>query len=237
MSPAPSFEHSLAATLPDIPRWVETRSMLLGGRAEVLTGERGIQQGWAALSRANRHAGIAGDPGPDVIRRLSRIVDELGGSILTAADTAIEIPGWEPERALLFTLPCELPVPGSFETRLIDARDLASFHEAPPDLLQELRTVIRHAPMAATFRGGDPVSFCYAIETETLWDISIDTLQPYRGQGYGSACVSWMIREMRRRGKEPVWGALESNIASLRLAQKLGFQPVDEILVWMPGAA
>jgi predicted GNAT family acetyltransferase len=82
---------------------------------------------------------------------------------------------------------------------------------------------------------GRPVSFCYAAdETEGLWDISIDTLEPYRRQGYAARCVSYMIYEIRRRGKEPVWAAEETNLPSMRLAAKLGFVLVDGLLLFRP---
>jgi hypothetical protein len=35
-------------------------------------------------------------------------------------------------------------------------------------------------------------------------------------------------------GKEPVWGALESNAASMGLAAKLSFVPVDRVFVFEP---
>jgi hypothetical protein len=35
-------------------------------------------------------------------------------------------------------------------------------------------------------------------------------------------------------GKEPVWGAVESNAASMGLATKLGFVPVNRIFVFEP---
>jgi RimJ/RimL family protein N-acetyltransferase len=37
---------------------------------------------------------------------------------------------------------------------------------------------------------------------------------------------------MRKLGKAPVWGALESNEASMKLAEKLGFTPVDRLIVF-----
>jgi riboflavin synthase alpha subunit len=40
-----------------------------------------------------------------------------------------------------------------------------------------------------------------------------------------------MIELMRRRKKQPAWGALETNVASLRLAAKLGFVAVDTISI------
>lgn len=45
---------------------------------------------------------------------------------------------------------------------------------------------------------------------EGLWDVLIDTL------------------------KEPTWGELESNAASIRLAARLGFVPVDRVFIFEP---
>jgi RimJ/RimL family protein N-acetyltransferase len=41
-----------------------------------------------------------------------------------------------------------------------------------------------------------------------------------------------MIRRMWERGKRPVWGAEESNAASMALAAKLGFKPVERLIVF-----
>jgi hypothetical protein len=42
---------------------------------------------------------------------------------------------------------------------------------------------------------------------------------------------SALIHGERARGGEPVWGADEGNVASLRLAQRFAFAPVDELWV------
>ncbi|MEX2332807.1 MAG: GNAT family N-acetyltransferase, partial [Pseudohongiella sp.] len=70
-----------------------------------------------------------------------------------------------------------------------------------------------------------------ASETESLWDISIDTVESYRRQGYATAAVVQLMGLMLRRGKVAVWGALQSNSASMKLAQYLGFSEIDEIWV------
>jgi L-amino acid N-acyltransferase YncA len=57
-----------------------------------------------------------------------------------------------------------------------------------------------------------------------------------RQLGLGTLVAAAMIRDERARGREPVWGADEANIASLRLAKRLGFAPVDEIWVAPPEA-
>jgi RimJ/RimL family protein N-acetyltransferase len=60
-------------------------------------------------------------------------------------------------------------------------------------------------------------------QTETLWDVSIETLEGYRRKGLAARAARTMIRYMRRRGRAPVWGALEANLASRSLAARLGF--------------
>jgi hypothetical protein len=40
-----------------------------------------------------------------------------------------------------------------------------------------------------------------------------------------------MIAAERAAGRQAVWGADEGNAASLRLAKRLGFLPVDEVWV------
>jgi RimJ/RimL family protein N-acetyltransferase len=41
-----------------------------------------------------------------------------------------------------------------------------------------------------------------------------------------------MVELMGKEGLRPVWGAEERNRASLRLAERLGFVPVDELFVF-----
>ena len=54
------------------------------------------------------------------------------------------------------------------------------------------------------------------------------------GERYVGWCVSWMVGEMRRRGKKPVWAAEETKAPSMRLAARLGFVPVDGLVLLRP---
>ncbi len=113
--------------------------------------------------------------------------------------------------------------------RLLDPATLPAIG-LPDDLLAEMREAVDMAEIAATFVDGAPVSFAYAgAVTEGWWDISIDTLEAHRQRGYAAACVSWLIRRERARGREPVWQSVTENPASWRLAQKLGFEACDEL--------
>jgi RimJ/RimL family protein N-acetyltransferase len=86
--------------------------------------------------------------------------------------------------------------------------------------------------VAATWADGRPVAFCYPVlQTERWWDVSVDTLPDYRGRGLAGRAARAMIRHMRQHGKAPVWGALESNGASLSVARQLGFAEAGRLTV------
>ena len=71
-----------------------------------------------------------------------------------------------------------------------------------------------------------------AFLTESLWDVSVDTLEGCRRRGLAGACARALIGLLSSRGLEPVWAAVESNTASLRLAAKLGFERADRLMVF-----
>ncbi len=145
------------------------------------------------------------------------------------------LPGWKAVSATLHLLgdASRLPHVPAGAVRLLAPSELAAIDRLPPDLLAEFR--VAYSPIAASLADGRPVSFCYAAaQTESLWDISIDTLEGFRNQGYAARCVAYMVERMEGKGLRPVWGAEEWNRASLGLAAKLGFVPVDELVVFHP---
>lgn len=108
---------------------------------------------------------------------------------------------------------------------------------APDELRRELSIAVLRGPVMAVWVAGQPVSFCHAeVQTETLWDVSIETLESFRRRGLAKVAVEHLARYMRDEfGKHPVWGALETNKPSLWMAARLGFRPVDEIVVFERG--
>lgn len=68
------------------------------------------------------------------------------------------------------------------------------------------------APVAAAVVSGVPVSFCYPVwTTESLWDVSIDTVEEHRRRGLAPHVVRAMVAHLGQQGLEPMWGGLESN--------------------------
>jgi RimJ/RimL family protein N-acetyltransferase len=77
------------------------------------------------------------------------------------------------------------------------------------------------------------VAFCYPVlQTERWWDVSVDTLEEFRGRGLAPRAAREMVRLMRTRGKSPVWGAVETNAASLSVARRLGFVEAGRLAVF-----
>ena len=143
------------------------------------------------------------------------------------------LPEFEAERATVFSAPGLLPPAPPHRCEAIGLSDIAAQDHLPDDLLAELSTVAKDgAPVVAAFDGALPVAFAYvASETESLWDVSIDTVPSHRRQGYAGAAVLHLMRGMREKGKSAVWGALESNHASANLARQLGFMANDTLWV------
>jgi GNAT superfamily N-acetyltransferase len=144
------------------------------------------------------------------------------------------LPGWQRERILVHTLSDaqHLPAIPAGAVRFLDPGVLSRL--ALPDYLrEELVSGAQWSPTAAAFIDEQPVSFCYSgAETEAYWDVAIDTLPEHRRRGYAVQCAAFMIEHMRAQGKQPVWQAVEGNPASWKLAQKLGFAAVDELVLF-----
>lgn len=228
----------LLSAVPDQPKWVELRAMLLSGQCEVY----GLEDA-GRLSFIARHAEmemgvICGRPAPDLIRRVIALPPSPETVLCPPEDrlhVAEAAPEWRSELATIYRLATDerLPEVPADAVCLLSLSEIESMNHAPAELKEELIEAATHSPVAATCIEQLPVSFCYAgSRTESLWDISIDTLAGYRNLGYAALCVSFLIEYFRRRGLAPVWGAVESNTPSMRLAAKLGFTPVDQIVVF-----
>lgn len=244
------FEEFLSV-VPDRPEWVEARGMLLSGRCTVLSDHGGF----VVRAREVPLAAVAGTPQIETIRRA---MDDLPDTVSLVAQldnadlVARAAPRLSRHEAVIHALPADVThglfemaqdsftvAQGSFTVaqgfspaiRLLEPDDAGLFDDLPDALRDELRIAVRSSPIAAAFADGRPVSFAYPLwPTETLWDMSIDTLESHRRRGYAAQAARALIVHMARDGRLPVWGAVEGNIASLRLAVKLGFQPVATIV-------
>ena len=243
---------ALALTrVPDLPRWIDTRGMLLSARSIVFAPSGPLGADLVAAVPDAALASVVGRPPRATLRNA---VVSLDGdvNVLSQMEDAdyvgAALAGWRRQRAIIHVLPDVMPWERDIEpgARIFTRQTAPRFDHVPEHLRRELldalngRTVSRFVPghlpratavvgritvpMAAVWADGRPVSFCYPVwQTETLWDVSIETLPAYRRQGLAARAARTLIRHMRGVGRAPVWGALETNAASRALAARLGF--------------
>ena len=195
---------------------------------------------FVALHAGDGQAAVVGRPEHELIQKAAAGAQELLAVPENADWVAAALPGWQLEAATIHTaanLDRIRAVPPGVVRRLTIS-ELAALPTQHALLRDELLVEARSGtPVFAAFAGEQPAAFCYAGSvTEQWWDLSIDTLEPFRRQGYAAQCVAHVIQHMGARGKMPVWGAMASNIPSARLAAKLGFTPVDIVVVFSPAA-
>lgn len=217
--------------LPDVPRFLEVRATLLSGLCKIFESANGV-----AIRNDAPGGGLialVGRPEPVTIR--AALADGPHHELLCApedeAHLAEHFPAWERERAVLHTLADanRLAAPDG-RVRVLQAND--SLAHLPDELREELEAVREQREVLAAFEADRPVSFAYAFwRTERYFDISIDTRLEFRRRGFARVTVSELIRRERALGREPVWGAVASNRASLQLARTLGFTEVDSVVI------
>ncbi|MFK7988871.1 MAG: GNAT family N-acetyltransferase [Sandaracinaceae bacterium] len=220
----------LRESLPDTPCFVEARD-LLAWEGSAVAGELGAFVVW---SEEDDLAVVVGSPPPDAVRSATAQCSEIvllqeppldWGPLLDfdteGATVLIEARPWSFPRGV---------------TRWLDPSEFRAagpLSHVPPSLLDELRDAMEDdRPVMASFDGRTPVAFAYAAsETETLYDVSIDTLASHRRRGFASAAMEGLAETMARRGKRAVWGAADSDPGSLALARSLGCVEVGRLWV------
>ena len=248
--PSPPPE-ALANLLPDEPKWIDLKGLLLSGRCDVWA-EPDPERGFVARSWDYPFAGICGEPGSDLI--LDAIAEgcrAFGGLPLTEewqllappeSRVAVQaaLPGWRSRLVCLHRFEGSLERPDLDVEARIDllpdghaAAGLGFDHVPAPTRQEYSLEWVAQRPMAVAIADSIPVTFCYAaFTTETLWDVSIETLRPYRRRGLAAATFLALARHMSDRGLAPTWGAMEDNPGSLGLAARLGFVPDAELDGW-----
>jgi RimJ/RimL family protein N-acetyltransferase len=249
--------------VPDLPQWVDTRGMLLTGRARVSFLEPAdyARDGFVVelASRALLSA-VDRPPASLIAERAHGLSGDV--NVLCLPDmvepVAAALPGWRSQGVRLHALPGVMPweADGDPDVTVFVSADAPALHHIPDALREELEDALAGhpaarfvpgalppytpadlsptpVPVAAAWVDGRPVAFCYPVlQTERWWDVSVDTLEEFRGRGLAPRAAREMVRLMRTRGKSPVWGAVETNAASLSVARRLGFVEAGRLAVF-----
>jgi GNAT superfamily N-acetyltransferase len=212
--------------LPDVPRWIEAH----GIAADPANWQRTLGNGLAVGSDVARLVVVVGDADAAAVAALAHEVPRhtmlfaIERADLAAASRRAVV------RAFLHTLPDASALPVVDGAAPLPAE--ITLGHVPAPLAEELAAVRAHRTLWAALVAGVPVSFAYAPWRSARWfDVSVDTLPEARQLGLGRIVATAMIEDERAQGREPVWGTGEGNLASLRLAEGLGFVKIDELWV------
>ncbi|MFT7463513.1 MAG: GNAT superfamily N-acetyltransferase [Pseudohongiellaceae bacterium] len=223
--------------VPDLPRWIEARALLLSGHSAIFgsAGELIIRND-AAKGRLAVALGRASADSAGAI-----LCDRPGRELMCPVDDGEHwlrvLPGWSAGEVLLYRL--EQPSALAAESPGVKRLGVEhSLEHLPAELREELEEALPDHTVWCAFHEGSAASFAYSHwRTEGLFDISIDTNPGHRRRGLARLAVSELIRQEIAAGLQPVWGAMGSNSASQRLAHSLGFALVDKMLVLSQSAA
>lgn len=209
--------------------------MLFAGTCDIW----GDTEAWIARSRVVPLGAAIGTPPGRLLRDVLRSApgefellvqdDDVGHARAALRD-------WRVHAATMHVRPPDAPAeaapPASLDIRIADPPDAPSVYALPADW--RLWATVS-AAFATVWADGRPVAICEAIAvTETLWEVGVGTLDAYRRRGHARAAYLALTSVMRAKGKLPVWGSLDDNEASLRLAESLGFRAVERLWLLTP---
>lgn len=125
-----------------------------------------------------------------------------------------------PDMNVLQELPCD------YEMRILEQKDFEKLYLPEwSNALSEERKILDVLGVGAYEEGSlIGLAGCSA-DCETMWQIGVDVLPPYRRQGIAAALTARLALETFARGKVPFYCAAWSNIKSVRNAIRAGFRP------------
>lgn len=221
-----TLQQQLLASLDDIPRLVETRDLLRHANSQVLS--FADHNSFAVWLPSEALGAIVGQPSTGLAPLHD--CDEIIAFANNYQSLRTQLPNYHCQRVNVYLQPSLVASP-RHTVKAVTLHDIEYLVDEDNSLFAELKWALIHdIPVWASMHNQQPVAFAYAgAQSEGYWDMAIDTLLPYRGQGFAHSAASAMLQHMHGTGKRGVWSALHSNPASNRLALKLGYQLVDEL--------
>jgi RimJ/RimL family protein N-acetyltransferase len=135
------------------------------------------------------------------------------------------------------------PVPVPPEVRLLTRADAdadlyadsaAAFEDSP----ENARLMLEDGIVAAAIVDDRAVASIEGYpSTARYTNLMAETLPVYRNRGYATAAAALVVVEIQRQGRTPVWSASVDNPTSLRVAEKLGFERIGQMVYVIPTRA
>lgn len=115
--------------------------------------------------------------------------------------------------------------------RLLTLDDVERLAQAPTEVqgngYRTHEAMVTEGIAAGAVIDGNLVAIAHTYaETALHADIGVSTVEIWREKGFATAAASLVAEKIQAKGKVPAWSCGEDNIASLSVAQKLGFTEV-----------
>jgi hypothetical protein len=222
--------------IPDLPRWVDARGLLLSRRGFVVDAADGCR---VVCSRADR---LIVPVTFDLTKELDAIATReiAGPATILLQEVMLPAARWllqdwdavpatvyalEPERARDWRMP-------QWQTSPVGPGQLEAATELSNALRATLLDVQSRSPVWAAMSEGQPMAFAWSTtSTEAWFQVWVETVESARGKGFGRAAAMGLIVDRVLRGLRPVLRVPGTNLAGTRLARRLGFEAVD--LQWL----
>jgi hypothetical protein len=222
--------------IPDLPRWLDARSLLQSGRGFLVDAGEGCR---VVCSRADR---LVVPVTFELTGELGAVADREVGADATILLQEVMLPSarwllqdWQAEAATVYVLAPERARDwrlAQWPTAPVSTAHLQAAAELPPRLRDCLVDVQSRSPVWAASDDGRPLAYAWCpMATETWFQVSVETVESARGRGLGRAAAMGLIVDRVLRGLRPVLRVPTSNVPATRLARRLGFEAVD--LQWL----
>lgn len=175
---------------------------------------------------------LAGDPAaltPADLQETAGMIEALPSFLPLLQEAFPDLRVWD---RVIFSLPGEpqFTLPDDYEVRRLTAVDTPYLQALSSASSWIAKTWRGAAGLAASgmawgaFGNGRLVAVaCTFFLGKQYEDIGVATEPDHRGRGLSVACSGALCQEIRARGRTPSWTTSPDNIASIRVAQKLGF--------------
>jgi hypothetical protein len=222
--------------IPDLPRWVDARGLLLSRRGFVVDAADGCR---VVCGRADRLI-------VPVTFDLTAEIDAIAAREITGPATIllqeVMLPSarwllqeWQAVPATVYALDPErardwrMP---QWQTSPVSQSQLEAARHLPNALRATLLDVQSRSPVWAATVDGQLLAFAWSVTTTEAWfQVWVETVESARGRGLGRAAAMGLIVDRVLRGLRPVLRVPGTNLAGARLARRLGFEAVD--LQWL----
>jgi hypothetical protein len=177
---------------------------------------RNPEAGWSLLSRIPGWSCVNGST-PDI------------ESLLPILEREVRLP-YRRLGDLFYTLETPPLLHSHPSVRLLGVSDIPLLQRAAPTIwaggYRTYEEVVTEGAAAAAIVDDRIVSLADNSASNPRYsDVGVITLEPYRLQGLSTAAAYLVAREVQARGRVPSWSTSSENLASQRVATKLGFRP------------